>query len=392
MTRMQIFTHVQNVQNGAAFQLPLGGAWPAGAPSFLSLHGSVDADLAALRRTLGALDGTAVHGATSCLGVMSDEGADCRGGLGAFAIYDRDGDYGTAAADISDNPVEASATATRSALVDAGRSGEAPDLIWISSAPGMEEAVLAGVQSVVGTEVPIVGGSAADNAIQGDWEVFDRASGFANGVVVSALFPSTEVSISFQNGYAPAGSVGRLTKAEGRRIHEIDGLPAARFCETWGGLEASETGEPVQILSQSTLAPLGRRIGDVASVPFYLLLHPATAYPDGSVDVFADVVEGEDLHLMTGSQDSLISRAGRVAQQARAGLQGGSDVAGALVVYCGGCMLAVQDRMDEAVEGINTALGDVPFLGTFTFGEQGQDLNSENCHGNLMISCITFAR
>ena len=50
---------------------------------------------------------------------------------------------------------------------------------------------------------------------------------------------------------------------------------------------------------------------------------------------------------------------------------GASDVAGALVVYCGGCMLAVQGRMDEVVNGINAALAGRPFLGTFTFGEQG---------------------
>ncbi|MEM7058756.1 MAG: FIST C-terminal domain-containing protein [Pseudomonadota bacterium] len=387
---MQIFTHVQTVSDGTTLRLSIADTWPDTAPSFISIHGSVDAGLSDLHQLVGAMDQTAVHGATSCLGVMSDRGAECAGAFGAFAIYDDAGDYGTAAADISDDPVAASASAAQAALANAGRSGEAPDLVWISSAPGMEEAVLAGVQSVVGTQVPIVGGSAADNAIQGDWQVFDRTHRFSTGVVVSVLFPSTEVSISFQNGHAPEGSVGRLTKAEGRRIYEIDGRPAASFCAEWGGSAAVNTDAPVQILSQSTFAPLGRQVGDVASVPFYLLLHPATAHPDGSIDVFADVVEGEELHLMTGSQDSLISRAGRVAQQAKDGLQG-AEPAGALVVYCGGCMLAVQDRMNEAAEGINQALGNVPFLGTFTFGEQGQVLNSENCHGNLMISCITFA-
>ncbi|MEM9138862.1 MAG: FIST C-terminal domain-containing protein, partial [Pseudomonadota bacterium] len=374
---MKIYTHVHAAEDGP-LRLPFGEAWPEGHPRFLSVHGSVGAALSDLRTALGGLDGTAVHGATSCLGVMSDQGAECNGAIGAFAIYDDDGDYGTGAADISGDPMAASAAATEQALANAGRSGEAPDLIWISSAPGTEEAILGGVQSVVGTQVPIVGGSAADDAVQGDWQVFDRGTAYSNGVVVSVLFPSTDVSMSFQNGYAPEGSVGRLTKAEGRRIHEIDDRPAAAFCQTWGGGQATETGTPAQILSQSTFAPLGRQIGDVASVPFYLLVHPATAYPDGSIDVFADVTEGEELHLMTGSQDSLISRAGRVAQQARGGLPGDTPIAGALVVYCGGCMLAVRDRMDEAVQGINSALDHAPFLGVFTFGEQGQVLSSEN--------------
>ena len=94
---------------------------------------------------------------------------------------------------------------------------------------------------------------------------------------------------------------------------------------------------------------------------------------------------------MTGTQNSLVERAGRVASLARAaGRMEDGPVAGALMVYCGGCMLSVQDRLHEVVEGVSTALGGAPFLGTFTFGEQGAILGAGNRHGNLMISCIVF--
>ena len=53
-------------------------------------------------------------------------------------------------------------------------------------------------------------------------------------------------------------------------------------------------------------------------------------------------------------------------------------------------MLAVQEHMDKVAAGIDQALGGAPFLGVFTFGEQGPVLNYENRHGNLMISCVTF--
>ena len=62
------------------------------------------------------------------------------------------------------------------------------------------------------------------------------------------------------------------------------------------------------------------------------------------------------------------------------------------MVYCGGCMLAVQDKMDDVVTGVRDAVGTAPFLGVFTFGEQGPILEGRNAHGNLMISCITFAK
>ncbi|MEL7174413.1 MAG: FIST C-terminal domain-containing protein, partial [Pseudomonadota bacterium] len=95
----------------------------------------------------------------------------------------------------------------------------------------------------------------------------------------------------------------------------------------------------------------------------------------------------------TGSADSLVSRAGRVASlSAKRGGLTTADIAGALVIFCGGCMLAVRDRMDEVAAEVDRALGGAPSLGIFTFGEQGAVLGESNRHGNLMISCVTFAR
>jgi hypothetical protein len=55
-------------------------------------------------------------------------------------------------------------------------------------------------------------------------------------------------------------------------------------------------------------------------------------------------------------------------------------------------MLAVRDRLYEVQQGINAALGDVPWLGVFTFGEQGVPAGGVAKHGNLMISCTVFGR
>lgn len=149
------------------------------------------------------------------------------------------------------------------------------------------------------------------------------------------------------------------------------------------------------ILSQSTLWPLGREFAGIGAVPFYLLAHPAVAHADGSLDLFATVAEGERITAMTGTREGLVARAGRVASLARAaGAAAGEpddvSIRGALMIYCGGCMLSVQDRVDEIADGVAKALGDAPFLGAFTFGEQGALLNAGNRHGNLMISCIVF--
>ena len=364
-----------------------------GAPCFLALHFAVGTDAAALHAAARArFAGVALHGGSSCLGVMSDQGLliDSGSGVGALAIWDAAGSFGTASAELGADARAAAAAATEAALVAAGRPGEVPELIWLTVAPGREEQVLAGIADVVGHGAMVLGGSAADNDVSGAWAQFGPLAVHADGLAVSVLFPSRPVAAAYQSGYAPTGASGVVTRVEGRRLFEIDGRPAAEVYRSWTAEALPPPGAvPLSILGPATLWPLGRITRDVSGVHFHLLAHPAVMHPDGSIDLFADLAAGDRLWQMAGSADSLVARAGRVATQAREELR--DPIAGALVVYCGGCMLAVRDRMAEVRAGVNAALGGAPWLGVFTFGEQGAALGSLAEHGNLMISCTSFA-
>lgn len=197
---------------------------------FVAVHGNY---LALAEDTTGLEGARLVHGATSCLGAMTDAGATT--GLAAFAISDPDGAYGTALKAFEGDPKSAAKAAVQAALQAAGRAGEQPDLVWVSVAPGQEEHVLAGIEAVVGTDTPIIGGSAADNAVTGDWFVFDQGARVTDGVVVSILFASARVSFAYQNGYSPTSHQGIVTRSDGRTIHEINGrrgLHRARRCRS----------------------------------------------------------------------------------------------------------------------------------------------------------------
>ena len=370
---------VQKAQRGAS-------------PDFCAVHASAACDIEQLQKEAAAAG--ALHGATSCLGVMSKTEMYAAGGAGAgvFAIWDETGDFGSSVKPLADNARAAARQAATEALERADRTGEAPDVIWLSSSPGAEEDVLQGIRDVVGEAVPVLGGSAADNTITGEWSVFDSQDVQSAGVVVSVLFCSKPVAFAFQSGYAPSETTGRVTKADGRRIIEIDGKPALDVYSDWsGGAAPASVDAPTPILAESTMNPLGRPLGSLEDVPYYLLAHPAEAYPDGSFDTFANVEVGEEVCLMEGDPDQLVRRAGRVAKLAmESGRFDGEAIAGALMVYCGGCMLAVRDRMEEVATGVDAALDHAPYLGIFTFGEQGAVLGQGNLHGNLMISCLVF--
>lgn len=363
------------------------------APDFLGAYFTQGHEADGIVRALASLNARALHGATSCRGVLSAAGMTAGGTvLGAFAVYDPDGDYGTGLAAKGEHPRASARRAIGEALTAAGRRGEVPDLVWLATSPGEEEAVIAGIHDEVGADVPILGGTAADDGAEGRWRVLSVAGALADGIVVSVLFPSQPLNFAFHSGYAPTECRAVATRTEGRRLLSLGDRPAADVYAAWMGNPAwaARNGMVSKVIAETSLAPLGLPASSVAQVPYYRLVHPVAVHADGSLELFASVAEGEEVVLMRGSADGLTARAGRVVRRSvDAGRQRAAPL-GALVVYCGGAMMAVPDRMDEVAADIARALGGAPFLGVFTFGEQGRMGDGDNRHANLMISCVTF--
>lgn len=264
-------------------------------------------------------------------------------------------------------------------------------MLWITGTPGHEERTLAALASIVGPNVPVAGGSAADNDVSGHWGQLTSEAVHEKGVVVSALYPSSSVVFHFHSGYDPTSTRARITRGSGRRIDELDGEPAAVVYNRWlGGALSDALAEGGNILSRTTLQPLGRVAGHVGEVAYHQLIHPDSITREGALTLFADVIEGEELVLMRGSPESLVTRAGRVARSAVEQGRSGDKPLGALVIYCAGCMLTIRERMDDVVKSIEEGLSGQPFLGAFTFGEQGCLMSGQNRHGNLMISVLAF--
>ncbi len=368
-----------------------------GHPDLLILHCSVPYDVAeVVSRLRRRAPGVPLHGSTSCLGVMTEAGfhSDEGRGMGLLGIRDPAGAYGVGAAELGDDPAVAARQALQQALQQAESPGEAPAMIWMSAAPGCEESLIKGIAEVVGDKVPIAGGSAADNTVSGEWSQFANDRVYRNAVVVTAMFPSSEVYFAFHSGYEPTGLQGTVTASRDRELLAIDGRPAADVYNEWtSGLIEDALEEGGNILSRTSLHPLGRVAGEVGGVPYYQLSHPNCVTPQRTLTLFTTIATGEEVVLMRGTEESLISRVGRVAASTlRTYSARPEDIAGALIIYCAGCMLSVLDHRDEVVQHLREALPGVPFLGAFTFGEQGCFVGGENRHGNLMISVLLFRK
>ncbi len=340
---------------------------------------------------------TAIMGGSTCRGSITADGLVGFGqsNVSLWGLCDDDGDFGVGYADYDGSVSSAATHALEQALANAQREGELPDMVWIHSSPGNEEEVVATLDALMGRDVSIIGGSVADESLEGKWSCFAGKQVTGNGVALAVFFSSYEISTSFQSGYQPTQRTGVATRCEGRTVFEIDNQPAVnRYNEWTGSLVNLDTAQlPVNVLGSSTLSPLGIAVGEVSGIPYYNLVHPETYTEDRALTFFCEVAEGETLTLMNGSLDNIISRPGRVANEAINTAHGSDgDVLGGLAVFCGGCLLAVEPRVNEITQHLNESMREKPYLGCFTFGEQGRFSGGENRHGNLMISVTVFKK
>lgn len=345
-----------------------------------------------------------ITGCTSCKRVVTDMGMSSEetGALSMFGILDPEGCYGVAGAAMEEDVAKSARSALEAALKNSKCIGEVPSHIWMHSSPGQEEILIEEIEKVVGRNIPISGGSSADNDLTGQWKIFANGETLVEGVVITVLYPSTETFTTFHSGYSPTKIHGIITRTasldsisnQQRLLQEIDHRPAAEVYNEWTNGEISDHLESGGvILQESSMHPLGLVSGYIGEIPYYQLSHPETVTTEKAITMFSKVTEGESITLMQGSSDSLVSRAGRVIHSLRdTHTLAPDDIAGALVIYCAGCMLTIEDRLDEVEKNIKEALPGVPFMGSFTFGEQGSFLNGTNRHGNLMISVLLITR
>lgn len=371
-------------------------------PNLIFAFYACQIDAEALRQTvLNAFPNAVLIGGSSAGGVVGADFSSHQHAIGFLLIEDAAGEYGVGIAALGDDASAAAEQALNDALANSGNQGELPELIWIYQAPGQEEAVISGLRRVVGDRCPIVGGSAADEDVSGQWSQISSLSTMTTGVVVCTLFPSAQIGHAFQGGYEPNGHTGRVTRIDGGRVTRVDGdvrsrvileidnQPAARVYNSWtGGAISQSLDHGGSVLAATNMRPLSVLAGRNNGVEQYLLVHPQTVRQDGALTTFAEVAEGCEVYCMQGDPDQLIMRAGRVARQAKLHIAQSQPLA-ALVVFCGGCRLALKERMGDISTNLHDQLGDVPVLTCFTFGEQGPMLG-QNKHGNLMISTIVM--
>jgi hypothetical protein len=63
---------------------------------------------------------------------------------------------------------------------------------------------------------------------------------------------------------------------------------------------------------------------------------------------------------------------------------------GALMIFCGGMVMAIDDEMPLACEELAGVVHHKDTMGICCFGEQGMGADRKVEHGNLMFGCLVF--
>jgi hypothetical protein len=367
-------------------------------PDFVILFSTVGYDseqvLRFARQILG--ERTQIYGGTSMLATITrdgwQQGED--GSLSMMGVLSPRITFGVGGADLGafSTPTEAGAAAIGEAVKNVGQEGQKPNLILLTPAPGREEEIIAGIEGIVGADVPIIGGASGDNDLTGKWKQFANDKVLSNGVALAAVFTDLKIGWAYEAGYLRTENKGKITRAEGRVIYEIDNKPAAEVYNAWtGGIVSEKLKTGGTILAETTFWPLAKVIRKAGEI-YYLSIHPLSVnLPNHSLTVFADVASGDEILLMRGDWELLLNRAQSTPAKAMAaqGFLPGKPLFG-IYTYCAGTMLAIPEAERPKMPLlINNILGGVPFIGTFTFGEQGP-LGEGNHHGNLVNSMILF--
>ena len=266
-----------------------------------------------------------------------------------------------------------------------------PNTLLMYATPGFEERILEGVRSAYGNDVPVYGGSAADDSLAGRWRVFANGTVCGEGFLLVGLSSIQAPMGSFLGGFLPTEHCGTITKVAKRRVVEIDGKPAASVYNAWtGGVVTRELETGGNVLHKTDLFPLARSLDTSHGVPRRLLSHPHQIIADSKeLSFFAEFSIGDKVTLMTSTREPLISRVGRAVQRARGSNK--TPPRGALLVYCGGSLGGMLDQAGKISSEFAAKLEGAPFIGIATFGEQGAFFNkSESWHGNLMCSALVF--
>ena len=341
---------------------------------------------------MSSMKGAPIIGCTSSGMIITNDGIieSEDGFAGLMSFDDKNINIGVAAHKAGKNAREIGRKVARAAVENAGEN-YSPNYFYMVASPKEEEDYLMGIQDVIG-RVPMFGGSAADDTVEGNWKIFCNDQVFQDGVAVAFFYTDNDIVTSYTGAYRDTENYGLITEVKNdRTLVKIDGVSALKKYADWIGKSPSEL-KGQNLLVASITKPLGVKdpLGNLTVVrhPMFGDDMGTKTTTDDVINLGNKVVEKTAIVQLEATVDELIKSTKITLKDVKSQLS--TEPAGYFLVHCGGRKLGIGDRIDEVYKNLVEEARGVPFITVFTFGEYGYDEHSANICGGLMLSFTAF--
>lgn len=265
-----------------------------------------------------------------------------------------------------------------------GFDGKKPSLAFMfaDGLSGNSSAGLRGILEVLGTNFPVIGGSAGDDAQYKKTYQYVDGRVLSDSIVVIGLSGEFKFSLGVKHGWTPIGSPKTVTRAEGAIVYEIDGAPAYDVYKDYFGDEVAKQLSSGPLASLAVSYPLGIVTENEGE---YLLRAPFFSQPDGSIVCGGEVPQGSQVQIMLGDREGAIHAARFAGERAIEELGGKPDLCLIFSCHVRDKLFGGMARTADEISAVRGEIGvDTPVAGFYTYAEQapinGESRNIEQCH------------
>ncbi|MBK6464520.1 MAG: FIST C-terminal domain-containing protein [Myxococcales bacterium] len=256
-------------------------------------------------------------------------------------------------------------------LADAHAEEGRGELTCLAFAPSrgiVGDALVAALKKGATARAQLVGGLLAQEGSMSGGRVWSSGGVSEAHVVLAGLYTERPLGVAVRHGWTPIGDTHRVTRADGARLHELDGRPAL---DVWLEEATRHGGEPLPCEAGSLALHLAARyelaiLGTEAHLDGEPIVRGSRViHDDRTVELFGSVPEGAQVRFVTATEGSLFAAAKYAAEHALGKV---ARASGALALTCAGRAFVLGDRYRLEPELLAATLG-VPVGGTTVTGE-----------------------
>lgn len=230
--------------------------------------------------------------------------------------------------------------------------------------------VIDGIQSVLGKNVKIAGGTSGDGGLFVQTCQYFNDQVLTDSIVAVAFEGNFSFGTGIGCGWFPVGTTKKVTKSDGNTLYELDGMPALQVYEKFLGRYASQL---PAVGVEYPLGLLGSRDNDEGDEYFLCRATMGVDRKNKSITFAGDVPQGSLVKMTMGNENDVIEAGRKAAEEALADMRTKSSNIEAKVIFLYSCMarkIVLGTRTGEEISEIRKIVGnEVPIIGFYTYGE-----------------------